>query len=509
MAKFNVKVKVGDYSKREDATVNHEGGLAFKLSPEMELYIRSASCLSGEKKFYDVDKNGDNEILKLVGEVSKTNPEFPLQLAAHCRNDLYLRSVPVALLVESCKHDSKKYVRRYTPSIINRADELTEAVAFYKQRNGDIGDATKKGMLCNPLKRGLADSFHKFNEYQLAKYDRDGGVKLKDVMKIVHPKPKNPKEAALFKRVVERSLVTPETWEVSLSTKGASKKTWEEILPKMSIMAVIRNLRNLLENDVDIKPVVKMLTDPKIIAKSKQFPFRFYSAYKQVNKLDKKNTGKILDALNTAVELSVDNIPKLKGTTFVAVDLSGSMSHGLSDLSTMTLKEVGSLFGAMIHKKCKDSVVSVYGSEFKVVNLSTKNLVLTNMEIIVNTNVGGSTNAWMSIRWLNKTKTIVDRIVLLTDEESYDSYGDHSVKGELDIYRKTVNPDVYVYVINLAGYGTSEFPEGDKNVCLMGGWSDKVVEFIPAYEERETILGKIKKITPDTYKKVMKEKVEE
>lgn len=154
-------------------------------------------------------------------------------------------------------------------------------------------------------------------------------------------------------------------------------------------------------------------------------------------------------------------------------------------------------------------MVSVYGSEFKVVNLSTKNLVLTNMEIIVNTNVGGSTNAWMSIRWLNKTKTIVDRIVLLTDEESYDSYGDHSVKGELDIYRKTVNPDVYVYVINLAGYGTSEFPEGDKNVCLMGGWSDKVVEFIPAYEERETILGKIKKITPDTYKKVTKEKVEE
>lgn len=500
LAKFNKRSKTKKYSDRKDATTNEEGGLAFKMSPEMELYIRSASCFFGEKKFYDTEGEGDNEIVNLVGTVSQTNPEFPLQLASYCRNELYLRSIPIVLLVESCKHQSKKFVRRYTTSIIRRADELAEAMAYYKFRNGDIGDVEKKGMMCNPLKRGLADAFHSFNEYQYAKYDRDGDVKIKDVMKVVHPKPRNPKESQLFKKILNRNLTVPDTWEVVISTKGSTKENWSAVAEKMPIMAKIRNLRNFLDKKVDINPIVKDLENPDIIKKSKQYPFRFLSAYNSIENSTNPDASRLMEALETAINISAENIPTLNGKTFVGIDLSGSMNARTSGRSQMSLKEIASVFGATIHRNAEKTVVCAYGTTTKILNLSKKDSVLRNAQRISSTDVGGSTEAYKAIEHLIQEKNKVDRIILLTDEESYDSTSwgetERSVKGEVDIYRRTVNPDVYVYTINLAGYGTTELPEGDKNTCLIGGWSEKVLEFIPAFENKEQILERIKKIKP-------------
>jgi hypothetical protein len=45
-------------------------------------------------------------------------------------------------------------------------------------------------MLPAQMRKGLARAFGKFDEYQLAKYDRDGVVKLRDVLRLARPKPK-------------------------------------------------------------------------------------------------------------------------------------------------------------------------------------------------------------------------------------------------------------------------------------------------------------------------------
>lgn len=173
-------------------------------------------------------------------------------------------------------------------------------------------------MLSNPLRRALEEAMHKFNEYHFAKYKAtDKTVKMKDVLRIVHPKPRNKAESELFKRILEDNLKTPDTWEVYISTHGSTKETWETILPRMPIMATLRNLRNFCKVGADITPVLKKLRDEQTILKSKQFPFRFWSAYKalqagmQGDEIPAKyhfKANELLDALNNAMEISVKNL---------------------------------------------------------------------------------------------------------------------------------------------------------------------------------------------------------
>src|SRR3989442_7121236 len=140
MAKINRKARRFGLFSRSDRTVNYEGGVAFRMTPKMELYTRVATALVGEPKFYEPKAEGDQEMLRLVAEVAKVDPEFVLKLAVHCRRDLHLRTIPTVLLVEACRYGSKAFVRRYTPHIVQRPDELTEAIAYWKRLFGDIGD---------------------------------------------------------------------------------------------------------------------------------------------------------------------------------------------------------------------------------------------------------------------------------------------------------------------------------------------------------------------------------
>ena len=53
-------------------------------------------------------------------------------------------------------------------------------------------------------------------------------------------------------------------------------------------MAMLRNLRNMLQAGISNKHhnmVIKRLTDEKSVVNSRQFPFRFFSAYDVLNEL--------------------------------------------------------------------------------------------------------------------------------------------------------------------------------------------------------------------------------
>ncbi len=96
--------------------------------------------------------------------------------------------------------------------MIQRADELSEFVAIYW--------AGGRQPLSAQVKKGLAAAFGKFDEYALAKYDRAGAVRLRDVLFLSHARPVDEAQAALWKRLAENELATPDTWEVALSAAG-------------------------------------------------------------------------------------------------------------------------------------------------------------------------------------------------------------------------------------------------------------------------------------------------
>ncbi len=494
MGKFNPKKTVGtEVDTHPDRTTNYEDGIAFRLSPKLDLTSRAMSFLVGEPKFYGDTSTETEEMKRLIATVAEGDPEYIIKLASYIRNKMYLRSAPIFFLVEAVQYDNvKPFVRKAVPHILKRADELTEVIALFTQKHGSIGEKGSAS-LPNSLKKGIADSFYSFDAYQFAKYNRKGTVTIRDVQRLVHPKPRNEDEIVLFKQIATDTLPTPETWETVISGNGSTKENWEMVTPKMGYMAKLRNLRNFLKVGANIDSVIEHLTNPKAVANSKQFPFRFLSAYKVLMGLDGNTsmftqrgdymyTGQIrkdrisigdpidvnrlIEAVETALELSVANVPRLPGRTAIFCDNSGSMEGMISRRSTITRNEVANVLGAMAHKICDSAGVGVFGSDFATVPISAKDSILSNAQKQRATHVGHSTNAWKAIRYLNNKKLIVDRILLFSDMQCY---GRGSLAEEWIKYSRHVSPNAKLYSFDLAGYGTAQFPEDDPDVVLFAG----------------------------------------
>jgi len=505
MGKLNRPPTVAQIDKqmreRPDATVNHEGGLAFKLSAKMELYKRVSAWMVNEPTFYDPSGSETrNAVDELIAKIAIDEPEFILQLAAYVRQEMYLRSAPAYLLARSVAYEGvRKLVPQFTHEIVRRADEICEVLGGYSALNP--GKNVPKA-----LKKGLANTLPRFNEYQLAKYDRKGEWTLRDALRVIRPKPKNEEERDLWGKVVAGKLSTPETWETAISSGGASKEAWEKIMPKMGIMALIRNLRNFLKHDCDITYAIDQLTDPKVIRNSKQFPYRFYSAYHAVMTSPDGNEfkrRKITDALITAIKMSVDNLPTLKGNTLIACDNSGSMKRAISQKSTISCAEVANLMGALAYGYCENPAVVAYGSEVVPVReMSIHDSPFTNMHKIGQTNTFGvATYAYKIVDFIEKANYDVDRIIVFTDEECYSntrrSYGylfgggntsENGFVSHMIRLRGKRRKPIHLYVFNLLAHGTSMMPEDDLHSYLISGYSDRVFSFMPQFETDPKII---------------------
>ncbi len=512
MGKFNFPQTIkNQLASHPDAVENFEGSLAFKLDPLTDLYIRSASTLVGEPKYYESSKDADSELLKAIKRAIDVDPEFVLQLAVYCREKLYLRSVPLMLLAEFANSNAVGKVsnaRKYVTRTIQRADELTELVAYQFARNKVIPRA--KAKLPMMLKHGIADSFGKFDEYNFGKYTRDGAVKLRDVLFLTHPKPANPVRQELYNKIAQDTLAIPDTWEVMRST---GKMTWHDVVNQVfnkngktqNYMAQLRNLRNCLQDSTvthdDILLLCKMLSDKNAVLHSKQFPFRFLSAYREVEKIAHPLTPQVLDALETAVSYSLDNIPKLAGTTLIASDVSGSMEDPISKNSKVQRYDISIILGMIAHRFCQMSITGLFGDIWKAYPLAkySTGLLSNSMKLrSIEGEVGYSTNGYKIIEYLLATNTQVDRIMIFTDCQMWDSSGYDMTFAELFIKYQRKYPNVKLYAFDLAGYGNIIIPKNTKGVCLIGGWSDKVFEFVKAFEDlgQNITIQTIKAIKP-------------
>ena len=492
MTKFNTqKNKIKEALKRPHAIKNLAGGIAYKMDDELRLYTRVLTSLVGEDKFY---KSGDKSDKAILVNLKKVDPLFVAGLAVYAREKFYLRSIPVMLLSELSEiSKGSKLVGKAIERIIQRPDELTEMLAYRINKYGRT--------IPHQIKKGLARAFGKFNEYQLAKYNRAGSVKLKDVLFMVHPKPKDKEQDELWKRLINGEMKIPDTWETKISGKGSTKENWEEILKSgnMGIMAVIRNLRNFVEKEVDLKPAIELLTNKEIIHKSKQFPFRFFNAYMALEEI--KAPAEILDAVTDAMEFSIDNVPKLEGKTLIAVDDSGSMSSLLSSRGTAEYRHIAALLCAIYHKKNPyGTTIGKYSNDWEVVTLNSRDSVLSNMRKLFGR--GGTTNTYKVFDWVGHQKEQFDRIILLSDMQSWDDeyrgwagiVAEGSVEGS---YIKSKHRG-YVYSIDLAGYGTSDIDTKNPKIIKLAGWNEKVFNYIQKNEEdKGKVIEEIRNIGKD------------
>ena len=160
MSKFN------QTTKEKDVVENHEGAVAYSLSPEMELYSAVVTSMLSNK-FYETE----NETLERIkGLIKKVSPEFVGKLAVYAREQMYLRSIPLVLVTELAKiHNGDNLVSKVVKRVVARADEITELLSYYALAN-ERKDTKKLGQLSSQFRKGLTYSFNKFNEYNFAKW---------------------------------------------------------------------------------------------------------------------------------------------------------------------------------------------------------------------------------------------------------------------------------------------------------------------------------------------------
>lgn len=487
--KFNkTKKPIVTHVNHPDLKTNLAGGLAYKVTPEQELVRRVCAGFLGEPKFYEPSGKKQMEAIEQLSKL--VSRRFLLQLANFARTRMKMRSAPMLLLLLAAEHGEapRSDVREYAQKIIQRADEPAELIAGWLDRKGS------KQKLPSALKRGIADSLEKFDEYSLKKNDSNkASVKLKDVIKIVHPRPKTSERSDLYKRALEGTLKTPETWETKLSAAGQEGKekneAWDEIAPKMGLMALIRNLRNMEQAGAEkaLEIAYKRLQDPKEVEKSKLLPFRFLAADRNVTRQPTRN------ALRKAVNLSVANIPSWGGKTAVFADCSGSMMSAISQKSLMSCRDIASMMAAITLKLSDDGVVGVFADRCKILDLSSEDSILTNANIVgQNHGIGYGTNTSDCIQHLIKTKSVMDRVIILSDMQTYsDNYWGGLPLPPVWKEYKRIAPGAQLITINLNGYGDAMMPEDDSDVMMLTGWSEGIFEFITLMQRGASIVDEI------------------
>lgn len=466
MSKLNPTIK--PTSKFDDERLaGGSGALAAKESNIALLRRVTLANLLWEDTAYCDGRKIAEEIERLI-PLCKAEDVYTVALAA--RKLQKLRHTPLFIAREMCKYPEHKFfVRDLLPEIITRADMLTDFLALYWKGG--------KKPIPNQAKKGLAESFHNFNEYKFAKYDRDAAIKLRDVMFLCHPKPRDEREAALFKKVAERNLNTPKTWETMLSTGVDKKLTWTTLIEENKIggLAFLRNLRNMRDAGVDRK-VIKYGFET--LKGSMLTPMNFLMAAR-INPMFERD-------IEDAMIASYAGLPKIPGKTLFILDCSGSMSSGISSKSELTRLDAAKAMAMLAANQCEDfELVVTSGNDdtrihkSKVIKYPSKGFNLLKQIEEAQREIGwGGIFTRQCLEWSREQFPDVefDRIIVFSDSQDCD-WPDKRVPKPFGKYNYVCDVSAERRGVNYRGAWTAE----------VSGFSEHFLTFIAAYEGIENI----------------------
>jgi len=427
----------------------HEGAPARVITNEQALRRSVLSCMLWEGEFYEDGVQIAGRIQELVPRVEA---ERVAALAVDAREKMKLRHAPLLLVREMARHVTHRGLVAETLSrVIQRADELSEFVAIYW--------AGGRQPLSAQVKKGLAAAFGKFDEYALAKYDRAGAVRLRDVLFLSHARPVDEAQAALWKRLAANELATPDTWEVALSgagrENGADKRAaWERLLSerKLGALALLRNLRNLHAAGVSEELVLAALAALKT---DRVLPFRFLAAARHAPQWEA--------ALEAAMFRALEGrTARLAGHTVLLVDVSGSMASPISLRSEMQRADAAYGLAILLREIAEKVPIYTFSDNAKRVP-ARRGMALR--DALDRNQPHGGTFLGASLKQVeSEVREGYDRLIVITDEQSHDQVAAPRGKG---------------YAINVAsarnGVGYGPWTHID-------GWSEAVVDYIVELE---------------------------
>lgn len=521
IAKNNREIEV------KKPVVNFMGGVSYKLNPLETLKMISSSSIFGEPQYYrnsgikegkyEIDSRVEDYAIfdiskgttasKLMIDIINQSLDYDfkatLEWAKTLRYEYYMRLNPQVIMVLAAMHPKRAEFSKENPSlfrdinkkVMSRADEPATQLSFYLYNYGS------KSKIPSILKRSWCDRINNMSKYEMAKY-KNSEIGLINTIRICHANNHLVNELMINGTIeVEEK---DKTWE-NLRSQGMSFK---EIINKIQIphMALLRNLRNIFSelNDEDRDLAINILNQLKNGVKSgKQFPFRYYQALKQIegNK-DVNFRPLIIDTLEECIDISIDNMPKLKGKTICLSDNSGSAWGTFnSEYGTMTVAEIDNLSSVITCMGCEEGYVGKFGDKLKIIPISKRNGTLQQAKNISKDksgDVGGSTEngIWLFFKEAIENKIYYDNIFIYSDMQAGHGglYGigrayiidskDYACKGNyIDVmklinkYRQNVNPKVNVFCVQTAGYDNILIPEYTYRGAVLYGWTGKELLF--------------------------------
>lgn len=428
----------------------HERGKGRAFTPERELRRALMNCMLWEDQFYE---DGVMIADRIGALVPKVKPETVAAMAIEAREAMKLRHAPLLLVREMARHEGHKALVADTlERVIQRPDELTEFLAIYWSDALGPMQQRKTRAVSAQAKKGLARAFAKFDAYQLAKYDRDGAVRLRDVLFITHAKPKDAAQAKVWKQLVDGKLSAPDTWEVALSTGADKKETFERLIAekKLGALALLRNLRGMLHAGVSKKTIGKAL---EAMRTDRVLPYRFIAAAQHAPDLEPE--------LEHAMFRSIEGHAKLPGKTRLLVDVSGSMDSPISARSEMRRADAACGLAVLAREICED--VEIFTFSDRVVKVPARRGFALRDAIVSSQPHSGT--------WLGRAIAEVDkkgvRLIVFTDEQAHDKVGAPIGVG---------------YMANVASH---QHGVGHGDWRRIEGFSEKILDWIIASEAVE------------------------
>lgn len=435
----------------------YEGAVAKHITPIQQLRRLVLACMLWENQFYISGVDSAKAITDAVDAVLKTKngAREVAELAVEVRSEGKLRHAPLYLTLALVRNGKEKtklaaecraVIADTLARVIQRPDELSEFISMYW--------TPSKQPLTNQMRKGLASAFQKFNDYSLSKYaNREGKVALRDVLFLCHARPKDYEQAQLWKKLAEKTLVAPDTWEANLSAGADKRATFSRLLEekKLGALAVLRNLRNMQQSGVPDSMIRKALTE---MSTERVLPFRFISAAKYAPQLEPE--------LEAAMFRSLASSEKLPGKTVLLVDNSGSMyGTSVSSKSEIDRSDAACALAMLVREVCENSAVIVFSDTTKLI-APRRGFALR--ELIKSATSHGGTDTRLGK--LEADRQGYDRLIIFTDEQSHTS-----ITPPL--------PGTRGYVINVAAYQNGV---GYGQWNHIDGFSESAIDFIQEYE---------------------------
>jgi len=484
-------------------SLNQAGGLAYKRTEKQALAQLSATGCLGATYYISAEQQLD-AVLKLCEQVA---PEYIAKTALYARKQSYMKDMP-ALLCAVLSVKSPSLMAEVFDRVIDSPKMLRNFVQI--MRSGVVG---RKSLGSLP-KRMVLQWLEARTDEQLFIGSIGNDPSLADILCMVHPKPATASREALYGYLIDRKynaealpdlvkhyekfkrntnpgkVAVPDVPFQMLTSLPLTKKDWRQLawnapwqMTRMNLNTFQR--QGVFEDQEVTKLVAKRLRNPRLLEKTRVFPYQLMVAYNNVNQ---KIPHAVREALQDAMELATKNVPHIEGKVFVCPDVSGSMhspvtGHRQGATTAVRCLDVAALVAATVLRKNPTAEVIPFKENVVKIRMNARDTVLTNAERIARVSPGG-TNCSAPLAELNRRRAKGDLVIFVSDNESWidsPNYGwcgggRTATMNEWSKF-KSRNPHARMVCIDIQPHGTSQAKERE-DIVNVGGFSDQVFKLL-------------------------------